>query len=154
MRNIYLLLISVFLISCSEPNEFSGGYVVGVSLIYPEETKNMLYIEQLKENKIEYITHEKGYITTRLRDLAKVRLIMDMVEGREKDNPIFGQTIVDPQNVEFITLFKKRADESNLRVAFQEQKGEFAAYFMWEYKYREIIYQIEQDVEFEISKTW
>ena len=150
MKNVYLLIAIVLVSSCSDTNKFSGSWTFGGSDKYADESMHALYLNKLKENKIEYITEDNGFITFRLRDLAKVRLIKDSVEGREKDTPKYGQTYVHGEGAHFIELFRKRAEESNIRVEYQDSSLD---YFLWEFKHRKQIYQIEQDVKFELAKN-
>ena len=146
MNVVKFLLVLVFLNSCSNSNEFTGAWTWGGSVGY-EEPKNSEFISKLKSRDIEYITDSRGFVTYRLRDLAKVRMIMDSIEGRDNDRPTFGKTYVQSGNTGFISLFEKRAKEINIRVEFQNSSY---PYFMWEFENREKIYQLEQDIKFEL----
>ena len=145
-----LIMASVLLLSCSKQNDFSGAYVSGGGSKYAEAFQQELFIQKLVENEIEFVTRDDGMVTYKLSDLSKIRLIQDLVEGREKEPPTFGQTAVLLPETEFVALFEKSANESHIRVEYQD--GSYK-YFMWEFKYRKQIYIIEQNVRFELHEN-
>jgi hypothetical protein len=150
VRKIILsMVIFLFLFSCSEPSKFSGAWTWGGSIRYPSE-KNDTFINKLKENNIQFHIESDKMVTYRLRDLAKVRIVQDFIEGRDKEQPVFGQTYIHsyPEE-EFALRFKKKANNLGIRV---EPQGSPPEYILWEFKDRQSMYEIEQQVITEINQ--
>ena len=85
LRTITISII-FFLFSCSEPSKFSGAWTWGGSVKYPGK-KNDVFINKLEENNIEFYIESDNMVTYRQRDIAKVRMIQDFIEGRENEQP-------------------------------------------------------------------
>lgn len=147
MKIAYLLIPLLFVASCSNPNEISGGWHFGGGFKYPDSEQNDLFIKKLTDNNVKYTTNDDGVITYGLRDLATVRMIRDAIEGN--DQYVFGKTYVFNQDDNFINLFQKKADESNIRVEYQSS---ITPHFLWEFKHQEEIHKLEQEVKFELIK--